>query len=109
MPDWLFEVSDKDGNIVRLARSRWEMHIRVKHHEVSQYIEELKQLIAAPMVITRDSEGDLHLATMGAVGGKWTNLYLEAVVRYKENEGQVLTAHFIGRVPKGEIIWLKRT
>ena len=109
MPKWLFEVSDKDGIIVRLALDRWEMHISVKHHEVSPHIEELKQLIVAPTVITRDSEGCLHLAALGAVGGKWTNLYLEAVVRYKENEGEVLTAHFIGRIPKGEVIWRKTT
>ena len=47
MPDWLFEVSDKDGNVVRLALGRWEMHIRARHHEVSPYIEELKQLNCA--------------------------------------------------------------
>lgn len=112
MPDWLFEVSDKDGNIVRLALSRWEMHIRVKHREVTPYVEELKQLIAAPTIITRDSEGCFHLSVLGAVGGKWTNLYLEAVVRYEEgedDEGEVLTAYFNGRIPKGEVIWFNRT
>ena len=109
-PDWLFEVPDKDGNLVRLALSRWEMHIRAKHHETTPYIEEIKGLISTPGIITRDAGGCSHLAKLRAVGGKWENLYLEVVVRYKEDPsgsltGDVLTVYFSGRPPKGEVIW----
>ena len=75
MTHWAFEVMDKDGNTVRLSRRRWEIHVMEKHGEVEPYLDEIKEVIASPSIITFDSGGAYHLSTLGAVSsGRWRNL-----------------------------------
>ena len=110
MADWVFEVQDRDGRIVRLARDRWAMHIIEKHSEVEPHLAEICQVIQSPAISTQDALGSFHHSTLGAVKGK-DRLYLEVVVRYDETVnptvGDVLTIHFNGRPPKGELKWIK--
>lgn len=112
MPGLVFEVNDKDGVSVRLTTNRWEMHIAVRQPEVTAHLEAIKKVIESPAIITQDEGKAYHLPNLGAVGGKWINLYLEVVVRYPENAtfnfGDVLTAFFNDRPPKGVLKWLQK-
>ena len=110
MTDWVFETQDRDDNTVRLSRTRWNRHILVKHREVGQYLAETQDVILSSTIGTVDGGGAYHLSTLGAVGGKWKNLYLEVVVRYEDTgdtkTGTVPTIHFNDSAPKGDLRWL---
>ena len=71
MGDYLFETTDRNGDTVRLARIRWEMHIVEKHGEVERFIEQIKAVIHSPGIGTLDRGGAYHLSTFGAVSGSW--------------------------------------
>lgn len=103
--EWVFEESDRDGIPVRLTADRWHMHITVKHGEVEPFLQEIQEVIRDPGIVTENDEGVRHCATLGAVRGRWVNLYLEVVVGYDRSTapgmGNVLTVHFNSRPPKG--------
>ena len=106
----IFEVQDKDGVLVSLAASRWHMHIAEKHAEVEPFLEQIQEVIKSPQIVTQDIGGAYHLSRVGAVGGKWQQLYLEVVIQYEESSdsklGHVLTVHFNAGSPKGELKWI---
>ena len=113
MAKFLFETSDKDGRVVRLEEGRWIMHKAEKHAEVEPFVNEIKDVIHMPGIITQDDGGVFHLSTKGAVRGRWKNMYLEVVIRYRqeqesENEaGDVLAVHFNAGPPKGDLKWVQ--
>ncbi len=113
MAEPLFEISDKDGNVVQLTTERSELHVVVRHPEVEPYLEQIKQLIESPNIVTKDSRGVYHLSRLAAVEeSRFRGLYLEVVVRYRRRssgaEGEVLTIFFNARPPKGDLEWIRR-
>ena len=113
MPDTIFEIQDVYGTSVRLLTRRLEMHIRVKHADVVPYIDEAKEVISNPGIVTEDNLGSYHFSRLGAVqDGDKAGLYLEVVVDYRGEPdavfGEVLTVHFNGKPPKGVLKWMKR-
>ena len=74
MAQFLFEVLDTDGCLVRLDEVRWDLHIAEKNSEVVSYLEEIKGVIRSPAIIMQDEGGTYHLSRLGAVKQKWENL-----------------------------------
>jgi hypothetical protein len=103
-----FEVPDKDGNMVSLLLSRWVGHIIVKHAEIEPFLNQVKQVIQNPSIVTVDKEGVHHLARRGVVR-RYSRLFLEVVVQYQTRSevmsGEVLTIHLNAAPPKGEVVW----
>lgn len=111
MQNLVFEVEDRDGNVVQLTQSRWDLHIAVRHPEIMHYLSEIQEVIRNPAIITLDEGGAHHLSKRSAVGGRYSNTYLDVVVKYNEISGtlrgNVLTVFFNARSPKGELLWME--
>ena len=110
---YLFQVADKDGYIVSLTQTRWDVHIVERRPELAECVPQIQEVIQNPQIITRDTNtGSYLLSRLGVVQGKWANLYLEVVVRYDEDAdpivGTVLTVYFNDRIPKGDLRWFIR-
>ncbi len=107
MPRIIFEVLDRDGVPVRLTEEYFR-HIEKGHPEIVAYLDQIQAVIRAPSLVTIDDDGVSHLTRLGAVSGRWQNLYLEVVVGYSGKHGQVFTALFKKVPPKGRLIWMRK-
>ena len=109
MSEWILKEQDYNGNLVYLRADRWSLHIIVKHPEMAPFVKAIQEVVRAPNVVTEDSGGSVHLARLGAVKGKWKELYLEVVIRYNSSgdrtTGDIQTVYFNAMPPKGELKW----
>jgi len=91
------------GVPIRLTYERW-FHIIENHDDLASYYFEVLETIENPEFIVRGNEGTLKAAkNMGR--HKWL------VVVYKElskEDGFIITAYFLDKKPKGDLIWTFR-
>ena len=91
MSSIIFEILDKTGRNIILARERWT-HIRRDHPEVE--LEEIKHTILKPIKILEIEEGKYYYFHYF----KHKNLpkkFLRVIVKYKNNTWLIMTAHFV--------------
>jgi hypothetical protein len=91
------------GVPIRLTYERW-FHITENHDDLASYYFEVLETVEEPELIVRGNKGSLK-----AVKSLGKNNWL--VVVYKEiskDDGFIITAYFLGKRPKGEIIWRRR-
>lgn len=89
-----------NGVPIRLSHERW-YHITENHDDLASYFFEVLETIEKPEFVMRGNRGTLN-ATKNIGKNKWL------VVVYREvtkTDGFVITAYFLDKKPKGEMIW----
>ena len=90
----------KNGVPIRLNYERW-YHITENHDDMASYYYDVLETIENPNLVIRGNKGTLKAArNLGK--NKWL------VVIYREiskKDGFTITAYFLDKKPKGEIIW----
>ena len=89
-----------NGVPIRLTHERW-YHITENHDDLASYFFEVLETIENPEFVMRGNRGTLK-ATKNIGKNKWL------MVVYREisiTDGFVITAYFLDKKPKGEIIW----
>ncbi|MDP3296189.1 MAG: hypothetical protein Q8N09_01115 [Thermodesulfovibrionia bacterium] len=89
-----------NGVPIHLTYERW-YHIIENHDDLASYYYELLDVIEKPDFVIRGNKGTLK-ATRNMGRNKWL------VVIYREvskTEGFIITAYFLDKKPKGEVIW----
>ncbi len=85
---------------IRLTYERW-YHIIENHDDLASYFFEVIETVEKPESVVRGNKG-----TLKAVKNMGKDNWL--VVIYKEiskTDGFVITAYFLDKKPKGEIVW----
>jgi hypothetical protein len=89
-----------NGVPIRLTYERW-YHIIENHDDLASYYYELLETIEKPEFVFRGNKGTLK-ASRNIGRNKWL------VVIYREiskTEGFIITAYFLDKRPRGEVIW----
>ncbi len=89
--DFIFEIIDKTGRKIRLTKERWS-HIRRDHPEVD--MEEIEHTLLKPIKILEIHEGKYYYFHYFK-HKKLPKKFLRVIVKYKNNEWLVMTAHFV--------------
>lgn len=88
---------------IRLTYERW-YHITENHDDMASYFHDVLDTIEKPDFVVRGNKGALK-----AVRSFGRNNWLVIVYRESsEMDGFVITAYFLDKKPKGEIIWPKQ-
>lgn len=95
MPN-IFEITDKKGRKVRLTKERWT-HIRTEHPNIENP-EEIITALQNPDKIINDEREEVDYFFKYFKHKRWKSKYLKVVVRYINNEGSILSAHFVRNV-----------
>ena|SRR4030067_457292 len=95
---------DYTGKIIRLTDERLA-HIK-EHPEMVAHTMKINETLTTPDTVIRsktDAEVNLYFKYYKklSIGDK----YLCVVVKYKEDDVFIITAHFTDSIKKGEIIW----
>ena len=89
-----------NGVPIRLTHERW-YHITENHDELASYFYEVLETVENPVLVVRGNHGTLKAAK--SVGrNKWLTVIYREVAR---NDGFVITAYFLPKRPRGDIIW----
>ena len=91
---WIFEVVDKSGRKIHLSKERL-LHIQ-KHPEMSSQIEQIKETLESPTVIT-EFEYDPNVRFYYRYY-KDRKEYLFISVRYLNGEGFVITSFYTDKI-----------
>jgi hypothetical protein len=89
-----------NGVPIRLTYERW-YHIIENHDDLASYFYEVLETVEKPDFVFRGNRRSLK-ATRNMGKNKWM------VVVYREisrKDGFIMTAYFLNKKPKGEIIW----
>jgi len=90
----VFEITDKSGRRIRLTEKQWE-HIVKTHGEMTNYLEEIKEMLIRPMKIIKHSVNDLRRYFSFHKNRKHPEKYLRVIIKYLNGDGFVITAHFV--------------
>jgi len=90
----IFEIEDKNKKKVHLSKRQWN-HITTMHSEMTNYLEEIKQALENPLKITAHEKGNLKNYYLYLKHRKHPEKYLRVIVKYLNNYGFVITAHFV--------------
>jgi len=97
MGDFIFEIIDKSGRKLRLTRESWK-HITTNHGEMTNYLDEIQRTIENPLKIILHPVPDLRKYFSYIKHRKRPERYLRIVVKYLNNHGFILTAHFVATI-----------
>ena len=92
-----------NGVPIRLPYERW-YHISENHDDLASHFFDVLQTVENPDAVVRGNKGTLK-ATRSMGKNNWM------VVVYKEiskTDGFVITAYFLDKKPKGEVIWPRK-
>jgi len=93
----IFEEFDKTERKIYLTVERWK-HIQ-KHSEMSDKLEEIKDVLAKPLKITDYLfEKDVKHYYKYYKDRKSKAKYLRVIVKYLNGEGFVITAYFVDKI-----------
>lgn len=90
----------KNGVPIRLNYERW-YHITENHDDMASYYHDILEIIENPDFIMRGNKGTSK-ATRNLGKGRWLTVIYKEV---SKKDGFVITAYFLDKRPKGEIIW----
>lgn len=94
MPD-ILEVIDKRGQTISLTSERWS-HIRKDHPEVT--LEDIQLTLLKPIKLLKIHD-DKYYYFHYFKHKKFPQKFLRTIVKYKNNKGLVITAHFVAKIP----------
>ena len=83
--NYIFEIIDKSGKKIHLSKERWA-HIRIDHPEV-----ELEEKPIKILKINEEKYYYFHYFKHKNLPNK----FLRVIVKYKNSEWSVMTAHFV--------------
>lgn len=108
MDDYLFEVKDPEGRIIRLTGSRWKNHIIIAHPEMKPHYEKIQKTIIEPNVIGESLQSTSLLYSNNELMA--SNLYVNVIVGFddKYEEGNVRTSYLSASLPKEKTIWIRK-
>ena len=89
-----------NGIPVRLTYERW-YHIIENHDDLASFYYEVLETVEKPVFVIRGNKGTIK-AARNIGKNKWL------VVVYREaskTDGFIITAYFLDKKPKGEVIW----
>jgi|SRR3990172_1815841 hypothetical protein len=92
-----------NGVPIRLPYERW-YHISENHDDLASHFFDVLETVENPDAVVRGNKGTLK-ATRNIGKNNWM------VVVYKEiskTDGFVITAYFLDKKPKGEVIWPRK-
>ena len=92
-----------NGVPIRLPYERW-YHISENHDDLASHFFDVLETVENPEAVVRGNKGTLK-ATRNMRKDNWL------VVVYKElskTDGFVITAYFLDKKPKGEVIWPRK-
>jgi hypothetical protein len=92
--DHIFEIPDKNNKIIYLPKERWR-HIRTEHPYIINP-DEIKKVLINPDKIT-ESDRD-ETVRWYYLYNKNKKRYLKVSVKYLNNHGFVITAHFTTKI-----------
>lgn len=98
----LFEILTPLGFTVRASQSYWQQII-LKHPDLAERLESVKQALAAPDEIRRSSRDANVLLFYLAGQRRW----VVAVARRADRDGYLITAYQTDAIKEGETIWHK--
>ena len=101
-PKPLFEIRTPLGFKVRTSADYWQKII-LKHPDLLERLELVKQALAAPDEIRRSSRDENVLLFYLAGNHRW----VVAVARRADNAGFLITAYQTDAIKEGETIWHK--
>lgn len=106
--EYLFEVLDRRGRIVRYKTSVFERHLP-ERPEMAGYIAEIRETVADPDKEVYDGDAIVYYR-MGLGRDKFQRCYIKVPVYYQgvfgAEEGSIATAHFTTRIGgRGRIVW----
>ena len=92
--DKIFEIVDKTGRKIYLSKERWK-HIATEHPEITN-MEEIKQVLAAPTkILPSDRDPNVRWYFLYK---KERKRYLKVSVKYLNNGGYIITAHYTTKI-----------
>ena len=94
--DVTFEITDKTGRKVRLTGKTWT-HIRTEHSNVENQ-EEIIETLQKPNKIINDEREGVEYFFRYFKHKKWKSKFLKVVVKYINEEGSILSAHFVKNI-----------
>ena len=97
--DYIFEITDKTGRVIRLTKRQWS-HIIIKHPDLSEKDQEIQQVLEKPDLILPHKFDD----SMGnyCKYDKKEKAYLFTAVKYLNGEGFVVTAFYTQQIKKND-------
>ncbi len=90
----------KNGVPIHLSYERW-YHITENHDDLASYYHDILEIIENPDLIMRGNKGTLK-ATRRLGRSRWLTVIYREV---SKKDGFVITAYFLNKKPKGEIVW----
>ena len=103
---YIFEVKDWLGRIVRLTRHTYDIH-KDRHPEFSPYIEASKETIKDPDFVAETDSKAIALFRFGLGKNLYKHLYLVVIVHYEGKVGRVATHYFTSRIGDLKIIKIR--
>ena len=94
---FIFEIIDKTGRKIHLSKESWK-HITTIHSEMTNYIDDVQKTIENPTKIIFQERGDLYKYYTYLKHRKYPEKYLRVIVKYLNNHGFVITAHFVAHL-----------
>jgi len=85
---------------IRLTYERW-FHITENHDDLASYYFQVLEIIEKPELIIRGNKGTLK-AAKNIGKDKWLTVVYREI---SKRDGFIITAYFIDKRPKGEVIW----
>ncbi|MBI2449396.1 hypothetical protein HYV49_03810 [Candidatus Pacearchaeota archaeon] len=92
----IFEIIDKSNRKTRLTKERWA-HIRTEHSNIENPEEIIETLQKPDEIIYYEREG-VEYSFKYFKHKKWKSKFLKVVVKYINNEGSILSAHFVRNI-----------
>jgi len=104
--DIIFESTDPEGRKIVLSKNTWG-HIKKGHPEVNKNIALIKSTIQKPDLITEiSSRTSLAYTSISSISFYY-NVFAKMDDKYEK--GRVTTAFVQADLPKGSVIWSKKT
>src|SRR3989344_4339594 len=94
----IFEIVDKTGRKIRLTKRQWR-ETNLKHPHMSAYLEEIKESLVKPDVITDysfDENVRYYYKYFKHLKSKYK--YLFVIVKYLNGDGFVIKSYFESRI-----------
>lgn len=89
-----------NGVPIRLPYERW-YHISENHDELASHFFDVLETVDNPELVVRGNKG-----TLKAVKNMGKENWLVVVYReVSKSDGFVITAYFLDKKPKGEVVW----
>ena len=92
---YIFEITDKTGRKIHLTKERWE-HITLKHSNMSDKLEQVKQDLINPLLIVPHKFDDTMRNYYRYY--KERKQHLKIIVKYLNGGGFIISAYFVREI-----------